>query len=68
MNYCETCAFWKLEKYPTINARNVCSCQKLCECSEEEAFADDALTYSYDESGSFYPGPKFGCVHHKEKE
>lgn len=65
MSYCETCTFWGPVTYS--KAKMICSCPKLCEEYDAEAFADDALTYSYQESGCFYSGPKFGCVHHKEK-
>jgi hypothetical protein len=30
--------------------------------------APDALKVEDDEDWGMYPGPKFGCVHHEEKE
>ena len=67
MNYCETCVFWKKEQERLGSTHEACLHSKLCEAYDAEAFAADALTYSYQEGGCFYPGPKFGCVHHKER-
>lgn len=36
--------------------------------SEARGHAPDTFVYSYDEDGSFWTGPQFGCVHHKPRE
>lgn len=65
MNTCDTCKYWK-----NINDTHYCQCESLI---EGEMFADpmpkNALVYLHYESAgelAFRPGPKFGCVHHRE--
>ena len=45
---------------------HTCENNKLAESWSDQP--DDALFYSYTEGGSFHPGPKFGCIHHKPLE
>jgi len=35
---------------------------------EKDKSKDDYLEYSFDESGGFYVGENFGCIHFKNKE
>ena len=68
MKHCETCIHWDDKVETWLTKRQVRECknhEKLM-----EGFGDavpDGLCYSYEEGGTFYTGPKFGCVHHKEK-
>ena len=55
---CETCAH---------RVDGECLSGKLVEPGQSKR-ADDELVYSYDEGGRFFPGPKFGCVHHTPVE
>ena len=66
MKNCETCKHWsdKIETYRVAGIRE-CRNQKI---NDDYYDAEpDGLYYSYQEGGSFYTGPKFGCVHHEEK-
>ena len=66
MKHCETCVHWanERENYVKVEIRE-CKNEKM---SEDYYDAEqDGLYYSYQEGGTFYTGPKFGCVHHKEK-
>ena len=57
MKYCETCKF--------RDGYGICSSKKLTEyMGRTDDPQVDMLVYSYNESGSFWVGPKFGCVHH----
>ena len=59
MNLCRTCKWRSTSGY----------CQnddKIREnCLDEEMEDDDRLLYDYCESGGFWVGPNFGCVHHE---
>lgn len=60
-HYCETC------KHRDTGGE--CRHPKLYEEGEyldNEECIDDHLIYSYSEGGTFWVGPKFGCVHHKK--
>lgn len=62
---CETCRYWKRVP-PTV--RHVSNKGGWCEhprFQEDYGYEDDALVYSYQESGSFWTGRLFGCVHHE---
>jgi hypothetical protein len=61
MNRCETCAWWKGDLYK--DGRE-CTNTKIREDRYGDSYDPDALVYSYYESGSFWTGPQFGCVHH----
>ena len=51
-----------------------CLHPKICEGGgyvggeRERPENQDQMIYDYDEGGSFWVGPNFGCVHFKEKE
>jgi len=69
MEHCETCEHWKPQRPAWIRPEGgICVCRKLNESADAEAYGEDCLTYDYDEGGSFWTGPKFGCVHHGAKE
>ena len=63
MNHCKTCRFRDKEGWccnPYLRERYG---------SDLPQGEDNAeLIYSYDEGGSFWVGPMFGCVHHEEKK
>jgi hypothetical protein len=61
MNRCETCAWWKGDLY---EGGRECTNGKIREDKYGKCYEPDALVYSYYESGSFWTGPQFGCVHH----
>lgn len=67
MQTCKTCIFWTkdITKSNWRISGGICTSKKLTEDSD---YAADSLVYSYDEGGSFWTGPEFGCVHHKERE
>lgn len=77
MNYCKTCKHWDslfhAELYGTVpngyRAGGVCNKEdKLFERGQYlDEFPSDVLTYPYQEGGSFWVGPNFGCVHHEPK-
>ncbi len=56
MSRCETCKY-------RVDGRcfNDHIAEELGQLNEVR---QDMLIYGYAESGSFYVGPKFGCVHH----
>ena len=64
MKLCETCK-WRVDGFCTNES-------KIREGSYswqgQELDDTDSLIYTYQENGAFYVGPKFGCVHHAEKE
>ena len=68
MKTCDTCSHWT-DRAPYDQPERFtireCGSMKLSEYDGDHE--PDGLYYSYRESGSFYTGPKFGCVHHKEK-
>ena len=70
MKYCETCVFYTKETRMIRLKRTGgwCESPKIVEgwCKSYEEM-NDMLIYHYDEGGSFWVGPKFGCVHHKTK-
>jgi hypothetical protein len=58
MNTCDTC------KFRTDDGH--CTSEKVQEdWGQSAAERVDSLVYSYNESGRFWVGPKFGCVHHE---
>jgi len=61
MKNCKTCKWWAEQGEKKTR---VCSHEKLTESFGRQAYADDALTYTYTEDGWFLTGPDFGCVHH----
>lgn len=69
MNTCDTCKWWKPTPHrsATVKFGHRCESDKLYEDGDNDQ-PEDALMYPYFEGGSFYPGPKFGCVHWAEKE
>lgn len=50
-----------------MDTRRECRSDKICEPLDEDRDASDQLVYEYDESGWFFPGPDFGCVHWEER-
>jgi hypothetical protein len=58
--YCETCK-WRSEGGYCENN------EKILEGDHWEKNKEDQLVYSYQEGGSFWVGPKFGCVHHENR-
>ena len=70
MNRCKTCKWWEsVNKVRHWYSEDMCmggwcKCGKLVEESPHEI---DSLVYSYNEGGSFWAGPEFGCVHHAER-
>lgn len=64
---CKTCKLWEKcgpNYYPSRRAMGgYCTSPKMVEGTG--SFGADTLEYSYDEGGSFWTGPNFGCVHHK---
>jgi hypothetical protein len=66
---CKTCRFWVLHKNPEYTdgiAGGFCeNDERLHEADyRRPKYGSDHLVYSYYESGSFWTGPEFGCVHH----
>ena len=64
--YCRDCA-WR-------DDNGKCRCDKLREREwwdasgfDEKPENSDCLIYSYDEGGSFWVGPDFGCVHWRRR-
>jgi hypothetical protein len=71
MNHCETCAYFKpdLEDWRVRLSNGIHG--GLCKSpfmKEEYDHTENSLVYSYSEGGSFWVGPKFGCVNHEPKE
>jgi hypothetical protein len=65
MNTCKTCVHWKEVVWPS-EVLHECKSEKIAEdCGQKSPESDDMLIYSYYEGGGFYPGPDFGCIHHK---
>ena len=65
MKHCETCIHWADRELPYNKVVRECGNERL---SDDYHDAEpDGLYYSYQEGGTFFTGPKFGCVHHKEK-
>ena len=68
MSTCQTCTYWS-DRAPFDRPQNHvlrhCKNEKLTDCLYKNA--EDELVYGYQEDGGFYTGPKFGCVHHKER-
>lgn len=71
---CKTCKWWQQDDDDHIGPEECrpCDCPKVGEgmwLYKHETQNDlDVLAYPYDEGGCILPGPKYGCVHHKEKE
>ena len=63
MNTCDTCEHW--EKSWSAGYCNSDKVRDKRRTEDIEDSAPDELVYSYSEGGSFWTGPKFGCVHHK---
>jgi hypothetical protein len=67
MNRCKTCMHWQ----PIERADCGGFCGNVEKIHEDDSkpgheFGQDHLVYSYYESGSFWTGPEFGCVHHTQ--
>jgi hypothetical protein len=70
MNRCKTCMHWA-EIPNDRDLGGICeNDQKIHEDDSKPGheFGQDHLVYSYYESGSFWTGPEFGCVHHSPAE
>jgi len=66
MNTCDTCKHWM--EVDVHHGDHRCDNKKKLGEPWDVDGEDDNLMYAYDEDGSFYPGPKFGCVHHQKRE
>lgn len=70
MSTCKTCKLWEKcgpKSYPTRQGvGGYCTSPKLVE--GVGLYERDTLEYSYNEGGSFWTGPDFGCVHHMQGE
>jgi len=69
MQRCETCKYFSIwqKEYNIVGA---CSSPKFLigyHHFSKETKKDEVLVEN-DEGWGFIPGPKFGCVHHEEKE
>ena len=75
MNHCKTCKHWEgvspnsyMGHTKGYLSGGFCANEdKLVEGYPDEECPQDALIYTYQESGSFWTGPNFGCVHHEPK-
>ena len=60
---CKTCKFWKKE-----NHESVCDNPHFFEEYPPHGISKkDSLCYPYSEGGYFLTGPKFGCIHWRER-
>jgi hypothetical protein len=70
MNKCKTCAHFddspEPENHMYIEGAGTCKCNKFLQGCHHKPLVDE-IAFCYDESGSFHPGPEFGCVHHMER-
>lgn len=66
---CKTCKWWGEEAWdiPHKQSRECENHDKIGETFEVKADVD-TMVYSYNESGRFWTGPEFGCVHYEPKE
>lgn len=63
MKYCENC-----EYYNPNTEGHVCQCPKMVYgYYGVKPTEDNGMLVEDDECWGFVPGPKFGCIHHKEK-
>jgi hypothetical protein len=70
MNTCKTCKWHKPTPYDKHRPHGGwCECPKLhedgCPPEGEAEYSKDHLVYIYNESGGFWTGDDFGCVHHR---
>lgn len=69
MDTCKTCKFWETERTPARSGMpkgaGQCCCEKIRDTNDD--MVADELVYQYYESGRFWSGPDFGCVHHQKK-
>lgn len=67
MNTCDNCKHWDVKD--EREGRNRCACKKLVTATwlSIQVDAYDSLVHEYDDGGSFYTGPKFGCLHFEQK-
>jgi len=82
MNYCETCDWWREDKYAKMKKyahlgypARVCECPKIVYMDGEPEEPDGANWSSYEGQGilwepgdfpRFTPGPRFYCPHHSD--
>jgi hypothetical protein len=74
MNTCKTCK-WHEPKADDWGKKKengaFCTCPKIYEemrgPHSKDEYLDDHFVYSYYESGSFWTGNNFGCVHHETR-
>ena len=66
-NTCNTCKHWRNaeKEFRDEVAGGFCNNKKITESFDIRK--RDWLVYSYNEGGSFWTGPDFGCIHHKTK-
>lgn len=74
MERCRTCKHWVpyLTEFPNLSfnetdVQNGGYCHNSAKLTEDhgQGHGADMLVYAYDESGRFWTGPEFGCVHHE---
>lgn len=63
---CETCDYWR--RSPRFDDFMQCVCPKMLYGYGLVLTEPDQVMIEDDESWGMYPGPKFGCVHHKIKD
>ena len=68
MKHCETCTHWDDITQSFDEKGQIRKCVNYEKINDDiYSYEPDGLYYSYQEGGTFHTGPKFGCVHHKEK-
>ena len=68
MQTCKTCIHWKEidEEINKIKGGICNNTSKITERWNGKEYQKDSLVYPYTESGDFWTGPEFGCVHHNK--
>ena len=68
MKNCETCKHWADITQSFDEKGQIRKCGNYEKINDDIYNSEpDGLYYLYQDGGTFYTGPKFGCVHHKEK-
>lgn len=66
MGRCKRCRYWDTRHALNMDlSGGICVNTKL---AEDWGYEADMLVYSYRESGFFWTGPEFGCVHFDGKD
>jgi hypothetical protein len=61
MDTCDTCIYYHVKGWKT------CRCPKMIYGYGKLVGEPDSVRIEDDEGWGLVPGPKFGCIHHKEK-